>query len=92
MSNTKDTVAVGIDLGTTHCCVAHINNNGVVDIIANKDGDRTTPSYIALTKKGIIVGKIAKEEYIKPPRNVVYGKYLHVKETKKHFLTKTILF
>ncbi|KAF2903024.1 hypothetical protein ILUMI_03156 [Ignelater luminosus] len=72
MSQRMDKVAIGIDLGTTHCSVAHINENGVVDIIANKDGDRTTPSYIALTKKGIIIGKIAKDQHIRPPENAVY--------------------
>lgn len=66
--------AIGIDLGTTRCCVGYlISNNYDVDIIENQHGDRTTPSYVAFTDDSEIVGKPAKEKVYRNQGNVVYG-------------------
>jgi molecular chaperone DnaK len=50
---------VGIDLGTTFCCVSYINNDGVPVIIKNNDGEETTPSVIWFDGKMAYVGKKA---------------------------------
>ncbi|KAK5642017.1 hypothetical protein RI129_008184 [Pyrocoelia pectoralis] len=65
--------AIGIDLGTTRCCVGYLaNNNYDVDIIDNQHGDRTTPSYVAFTNNGEVVGKLARDKVYRNPGNVVY--------------------
>ncbi|KAB0796035.1 hypothetical protein PPYR_10101 [Photinus pyralis] len=65
--------AIGIDLGTTRCCVGYLANNKYdVDIIENQHGDRTTPSYVAFTDNGEVVGKQAKDKVYRNPENVVY--------------------
>ena len=52
---------IGIDLGTTNSVVA-VMEGGKPDVITNSDGQRTTPSIVAYTKKGdLLVGQIAKK-------------------------------
>ncbi|KAK4877046.1 hypothetical protein RN001_009552 [Aquatica leii] len=65
--------SIGIDLGTTRCCVGYMrSNNYDVDIIENQHGDRTTPSYVAFSDNNEIIGKLAKDKVYRNPGNVVY--------------------
>ena len=62
---------VGIDLGTTFSAIAHINENGVPELIPNEDGDRLTPSVIFCDGGEFIVGEYAKQNAIAEPENAV---------------------
>ena len=62
-----------IDLGTTNSCVA-VMEGGVAKVIENSEGDRTTPSIVALTKDGEwIVGASAKRQAVTNPKNTFYA-------------------
>ena len=63
--------AVGIDLGTTYSCVAHFANDRV-DIIANDQGNRTTPSFVAFTDTERLIGDAAKNQAAMNPSNTVF--------------------
>ena len=63
--------AVGIDLGTTYSCVAHFTNDRV-EIIANDQGNRTTPSYVAFTDTERLIGDAAKNQAAINPINTVF--------------------
>ena len=69
--NNEETIPVlGIDLGTTFCCVGTWRNLKV-EIIANELGIRTTPSIICVKEKETIIGKLAEREMIKNHQNVI---------------------
>ena len=70
MANRK-TKAVGIDLGTTYSCVG-IFQHGKVEIIANDQGNRTTPSYVAFNDSERLVGDPAKGQCAMNPTNTVF--------------------
>lgn len=63
--------AVGIDLGTTYSCVAHFANDRV-EIIANDQGNRTTPSFVAFTDSERLIGDAAKNQAAMNPANTVF--------------------
>ena len=63
--------AVGIDLGTTFSCVG-VWQNDRVEIIANDQGNRTTPSYVAFTDTERLIGDAAKNQVAMNPENTLF--------------------
>lgn len=64
-------ICVGIDLGTTYSCVA-VWQNERVEIIANDQGNRTTPSYVSFTDEERLIGDAAKQLAAANPKNTVF--------------------
>ncbi len=63
---------IGIDLGTTNSAMA-VMQSGKSDVIVNSEGDRTTPSVVAIDKKGgRLVGKIARRQQVTNSKNTIY--------------------
>eukprot|EP00416_Gambierdiscus_australes_P037747 CAMPEP_0171109960 /NCGR_PEP_ID=MMETSP0766_2-20121228/71076_1 /TAXON_ID=439317 /ORGANISM="Gambierdiscus australes, Strain CAWD 149" /LENGTH=677 /DNA_ID=CAMNT_0011571767 /DNA_START=117 /DNA_END=2150 /DNA_ORIENTATION=- len=63
--------SIGIDLGTTYSCVG-VYKDGEVQIIANDQGNRTTPSYVAWTENERLLGDAAKNQVANNPTNTVF--------------------
>ena len=92
----KETV-IGIDLGTTYSCVAVVEGDGSVVVIADAKGDRTTPSWVAFTDSGTLVGQEAKEQVDTNPENTIYDtkrligqSFKKVKGDLKHYSFKVV--
>ena len=69
--------AIGIDLGTTYSCVG-VWQHDRVEIIANDQGNRTTPSYVAFTDTESLIGDMAKNQVAMNPTNTVFSERLRV--------------
>lgn len=69
---TNQKLAIGIDLGTTYSCVGILQGSNV-NIIANGQGNRTTPSYVAFTDTERLVGDSAKNQAAMNPENTLFG-------------------
>ena len=66
--------AVGIDLGTTKSCVAVMRGGGYPEVIPDRQGNRTTPSYVAFARDGQrLVGAVAQQSAARFPKNTVFG-------------------
>ncbi len=64
--------AIGIDLGTTFSCVATMEG-GAPTVISNQEGGRTTPSVVAFSEEGRLVGHAARRQAVANPENTVYA-------------------
>ncbi|GJY51165.1 heat shock cognate 70 kDa protein 2 [Tanacetum coccineum] len=75
MAGRREAPAIGIDLGTTYSCVAVLRNERV-EIIANEQGNRTTPSFVSFTDTECLIGEGAKNQVAMNPANTIFESLL----------------
>ncbi|RZC38978.1 Sina, MreB Mbl, and/or zf-C3HC4 2 domain containing protein, partial [Asbolus verrucosus] len=80
--------AIGIDLGTTDSCVA-VFQNGMVEVIPNDQGNRTTPSYVAFTNTERLIGDVAKNQAPINPNNTIFDVKRLIGRGFRHFVVQT---
>jgi molecular chaperone DnaK len=80
--------AIGIDLGTTFCAVAHIDAYGKPHIIPNAESERITPSVILFDGANVIVGTVAKNNAVAEPERIVDFVKREMGKPKKQFHRK----
>lgn len=82
----QETTVFGIDLGTTYSCIAYVDEYGKPEVIANEEGERTTPSVVLFeSADNIVVGKVAKESAVLSPTRVVEMVKRHMGEENWDF-------
>src|SRR3954452_10742290 len=77
--------AVGIDLGTAFCAIAHIDAYGKPQIIPNSESERITPSVILFDGSNAIVGSLAKQNAVAEPEKIVDFVKREMGKSKAHF-------
>jgi molecular chaperone DnaK (HSP70) len=73
LAKVEDGPVIGIHLGTTYSCVG-VWRNGCVEIVANDQGNRTTPSWVAFTDSERLIGEQAYHQVATNASNTVFGK------------------
>jgi molecular chaperone DnaK len=73
MAGAREKPIIGIDLGTTNTCVAHVRNR-IPRVVPTDRGNLVLPSVVALSDRGeFLVGNVAKDQLVTNPRNTIYG-------------------
>ncbi len=73
MAGAREKPIIGIDLGTTNACVAHVRNR-IPRVVPTDRGTLILPSVVALSEKGdLLVGNVAKDQLVTNPKNTIYG-------------------
>ncbi len=73
MAGPREKAIIGIDLGTTNACVAHVRNR-IPRAVPTDRGNLILPSVVALSDRGdFLVGGVAKDQLVTNPRNTIYG-------------------
>jgi molecular chaperone DnaK len=73
MAGPREKPIIGIDLGTTNACVAHVRNR-IPKVVPTDRGSLILPTVVALSDKGdILVGGVAKDQLVTNPKNTIYG-------------------
>ena len=75
MAGEEESLAIGIDLGTTYSCVA-VWQRDCVEIITNELGNRMTPSYVAFTDNERLISDAAKNQVTRNSTNSIFGTLL----------------
>jgi len=83
--------AIGIDLGTTYSCVG-VWQHDRVEIIANDQGNRTTPSYVAFTDSERLIGDAAKNQVAMNPINTVFGQFVFLSSSFDFWICRFVMF